>query len=397
VSLPRELQELEAKYDQLVQGAEEGHFTAQQALAALANLTATDAAGAIWSLNAEGDFVRAAAPGAPAVVTDPSQFATTAPASPVLGSQPSQVPGVEQPAAGTAAANPGGYPTGPAAFPTGPSVFGAGPDTSLPQAGNRGALVPNGTPAPGPAPAAPAVDPFATPPAALGSAGQPLPGQPSAATPLPGTEPVQGAPTLTRKQIRAEKRAARSLTAAERGGPTVGQRVAAWVSANRALAALILIAALVGAGLWWNGQQAGGGSPLPPVNTTQDVPDMPTTGAEEDRTGEEDRTVEEEPVADPVPSKAATAKVIEALSSGRKDVVARQFATSPDPVELSLTTARWAGAAQVLTVEAGPAAPSGAGAVQEWTVKDGATVVATIQVTWVQVEDTWKLAATPTY
>lgn len=73
VMLPRDLADLQAHYQSLVEGVSAGALSYDDAVQALANIAATDAAGVVWRLDISGNFLSGPA-GMEPVLTDPQRF-----------------------------------------------------------------------------------------------------------------------------------------------------------------------------------------------------------------------------------------------------------------------------------------------------------------------------------
>jgi hypothetical protein len=87
--LPRDLVELQAHYQSLVEGVEAGTLSYDDAVEALSHIASTDAAGVVWRLDISGNFL-AAPVGMEPQLTDPHRFVERS--SPGPWDQPSTTP-----------------------------------------------------------------------------------------------------------------------------------------------------------------------------------------------------------------------------------------------------------------------------------------------------------------
>lgn len=368
------LQKLSDEYDQLVAGAEAGHIEHADALAALSGMSVTDAAGAAWAINADGNFVRAPFPGAPAQPSDPAYFATTAtaptpnfPGAPVI-QQPAATPGPLPTVGGPA-------PTHPAQSPPVPLAPSPGP---VPQ---QFAAPTPWQPATVPAPAQPSVY---TPP--------PTPGMPSASTPLhmpthTAAAPVEPDP----EQVKKARRHTRSLAKTEgpRRGDQVAQRLRDFASRNRVLLGILMAGVAVMVGMNFMSDR-----------TATNLPSAaPTSAAQQDSDQSEQLDAEQMPTEQSaLPSKAQASDIIDTLGSGRVELVAAAAADAGDQATTVKAAALWAGAKELgLSITPGAAAADGDGAVQTWSIENGRTHVADVSVTWVRTDQGWTLKELPLF
>lgn len=86
--LPPELAQLDEQYVQLTNAVDAGHITVANAMASLDAMIVVDPAGGVWRIDADGDFTRAPAHGAPPVKTDPSAWPVPYAADPAASLSP---------------------------------------------------------------------------------------------------------------------------------------------------------------------------------------------------------------------------------------------------------------------------------------------------------------------
>lgn len=372
-TVPPELIRLGQSYDALVSNAEAGHISHADALATLAGLTATDASGAVWGLNADGDYVRSQYPGAPAQVSDPSMFAQAGAPAPAPFQAPGAFPQQGMPAAPAVPGPPVAQPTMSFPSPPGPVTQPAQP--AQPQAAP---MAFQGAPH----------DPFAAPPQGF----YPEAGLPSAANPIPDPHhhstkkaPTKEAPT-------------KSISDAGKPSPFAGVfgKVRQLVGGNLVLVGIVVVGIVLFGVLSLQSKGADPGSTTLPSGTSETT-DPALAG---DGTGSDELPADgsQDPAVPSLPSKAMATQMYSALASGKRDLVAGTTASKPDATVAALAAAEWAGARQIgLTVTPGAAVAQGQGAVQTWTVADGSTTAATVKVTWVLAGETWKLAQLPLF
>ena len=354
-----QLQQLEDQYNQLVDAVEAGHYSFDDALAVLHGTFVTDAAGAVWSINGDGDFVRSLYPGAPAEKTEPSQFAPDgAPAPQPHLTNPHTFPTAQpgQPAPFSQPAMPS-FPT-PAPFtPQQASPFGGGFT-------------------------APAYDTADTPWEDTDLDSPPSgfnPGFPSAATPI--------APVEHRAAPAKSIHGAGAKSSAALGG--IAGKAQQWVKDNKLFAAILVIGAIIAYAVTSQGGGSGKQTTLPTTaagsSTAQSLAPLPTTAA---------TTAASAPQ---LPSTADGARVISALMSCKENVFDSVLAAVPSRPDVLKAMAWWCGSASLhFAITPGPSAGSGkTAAVQDWTVSVYGQQLAGIHTAWSYTGGGWKLTAIP--
>lgn len=357
-----DLATLKSHYDQLLAQVQAGHFSAADALSALAGLSAQDGAGAVWKINPQGEFTRADFIGSPDMVTDAAQFID--PASVVnnpetgafnVGTQQAPTSPTWEQGAPTGVTDPFSRPA-PAA-----SGFGAVPSTSPAQAPGAGFGAPGG---------------FGLPGAGARSDTS------SASTPT-----AAAARSLSRKP---KERPAKSLAAAEKrnsgSGDSLAGRLLAAAADRKAL--LVIIAAGV---LLILVKVLGGGSDGDVVPTgSEDA--VGGTPAELPGGGEGD------PAAD-LPSAATSLTVVNVLESGNVAKIAKLSSEEVEPGDAAHAAAFFAGmddASLTLVPGAVTAGDAAGTAEQQWEIMSGSDPVLSVPVRWVSVGvGEWKLASLP--
>jgi len=362
-------------------------------MASLRAIQVYDADQAVWGLDAEGNFVRAASAGEQSFQTNPALFAlvptpSPSPASPNQHAMPTEQPFNPLPGAySPSTAFTGAGPPGPGPFPAGPGWAGSRPDEPTP----------------------PAYDPAVSRARATASGGQPHPvsmfnpeldsppaGSSAGPDPfaqvqyLPGDDlPAAGSGIELPK---ASRRMSRNLANAGQPNPLVAAltSVKAFLVAHLTWVVIVLVA--VAGGLFLSHQGSTGSTPIPspftPVATAPDLPKTPAT---------------KPPLADnsTVPSAAASVALISALESGNTRLVAAAMVNPTNPSRRTLTSAAalWAGTKALgVAVTPGPAAADASGgALQTWVLSVNSVHVTDVKV-WMQKTKTgWKLVELPTY
>jgi len=398
--LPAELSRLDADYNNLIDNVEAGHTSIDDALSVLAAMTATDASGAVWAINGDGDFVRAPYPGAPAAVTDPSEWFTPGTPQPTMPAITFPMPHPQTPVA------PAGPPVAPPPFAPGAHQ----PPTMSSTAPSAG-------------PARPAggwdddVDDMLTQPPARDQWGAPVEQPAPAAAGFTAPAPLSvddmnpaGEPAgrWTRRANRDGRSTARPLSTSD--APTARHTNPLLETLLEKARQNVLVLGILGVGalvlivMTARGDHSGSNQPntlptgAPTSSLSAPLPTMPTGSTSSHTKTSAAVAPPSTTVTSTAPTTAQARAVISALMTGKKNDVAALAATGPDRVTLDRVTALWAGAKQLgLAVTPTPAAASGAGAVQNWAVYDGSVKVATVHITWVQVDKAWKLADLPTF
>lgn len=386
------LQFLLQQFDHLYDAVEGGAISRESALTQLGRLQVPDGTGALWGVDAEGNFIRRAHPDAPPQLADPSQFVEA------------RMPGGLGAGAGSPGPGPLGVPGGLGMSPGGggfdprspggaPPGWGGGPGQPV-MPGSPFQDINRGVDPSVPPPAPQSADAFAS--------GGPGPG---------GMESLGGfaqPPMLSSAQ--AEDRMippwerdagldeGMSIATARRTrGGGAGQWRERIAGRERLLAVVgVCVMVLIALALWG---PRGGGSDIPRERPDEVIPSA-SAGLPSDSELPSDAT---EPAAPPpaaarVPSAGDAQRVITALTSKKRELAAAVVVAPGDEATIALETARYAGyAATGITITPGPA---GAGAdgqvVQEWVLTDTIrkTPIGRTQVVWVESSG-WKLASWP--
>lgn len=375
MNLHPDLEALAARYRDLHAAASAGHITPDDALATLNGLSVTDGTGAVWKINHNGEFTRAQFAGAPTAVSDPGAY---------VGPE-------------TVTSNPetGAFNVGPQQAPTSPTW-----DENAPVGGF-------GTPAGGfgdPFPTTTAhhtpTGGFGTPPQAP-DGGSPFDPAPTPAAGTPATDPTLHSPFAPGAvHSGATAPAGRSLfdeSATHR--PTVISRVLETLKRNKFLVIIAAVALIFVANKVLAGSETGTKIPHS-TPTAASTPDdgstpaaLPTDPAEEPTAG----TTPQAPAA-ALPSGDDVAKVVTALTSGDRTLIAKQIVGAPDAALVAHAAALYAGLKKAgLTLDTGATAPGTEAntALQNWTITSGSTTLLSTPVTWVKQGTGWVLSDVP--
>lgn len=351
--LPDPLNHLRSQYDQIVSDYEDGSISFEQAQQALDNLVTIDGAGQHWSIDVNGDFTCAGAPGMPPERTEPNRF--------VHAQLPARGP----------AAPPWAQQLGPG----GPGAPGGGP-----------APMPGGFPGGG-QPGGPTV-PVGVPTGQI--------------DPTTGTYQPPADPIVPTSRSLNEPDDADSLKAKLAANPVAG-KLGAVISNNKRL--LIILALVVGllAGLTVYQRivsdpladtgNAIPGSDQPAAPDTDGLPAPPPPPGEDG--GDTDNGGQ---AAGELPSVERVQQVISAVTSGDRNLAASVIADPGSATSIALNTAIYAGWDDARVALLPEALVDEDGAVlQTWVLQDAdsGTQYATTPVTWVRTDDGWKLASWP--
>ena len=352
-----DLATLKSHYDQLLAQVQAGHFSADDALSALAGLSAQDGAGAVWKINPQGQFTRADFVGSPDVVTSEDQFID--PAS-VVNNPETGAFNVGMQQAPTSPTWEQGAPVGvtdPFSRPAPSGGFGGPPPASVP--------------------AQPSPGGFGAP------AGFGMPGAAAVSE-----SPAGAAPSLSRKP---KERPAKSLAAAEKrnsgaGGASLVSRLLAAAAERKALLVIVAAGVLLVLVKFLGGGSDGDVVPTGSEDTVGETPAELPGGGEGDPSSE-------------LPSAATSLTAVNVLESGNVAKIAKLTYEGVAAGDAAHAAAFYAGlddASLTLIPGAVTAGDSAGTATQQWEVMSGSDSVLTVPVQWVSVgAGEWKLSALP--
>jgi hypothetical protein len=365
-----ELARLLGEYERIVDAVTAQTMSFDQARELLGLMAVSDPAGAVWSLDEEGNFTRRATPELPPERTDPALFgqpasSPTQPGAPMGFGGPAAPPGVPGAPSGFGA-GPGGGWHAPPTPPTPPPAWGPGGVTPSSPAGSP--PFPPATPPGSPGPGVPAggwggADPGWGP----GPGGPGIQQFDDVAGGFDGGSDEWGGATTQRTPRRQRPRG-------RRRGAGAAEALRGWVFANQ-MTVIVAVVALVVVGLvvltrGGGGDDADGGA----ASTTTTVP-----GA----------------AAPALPTADDRGRVQAALTSGDPSAAGAVVAGGDGPA--SVVAAQWFGLANLgYVLSFSETASSDAGPVSRFVVVNAAGMkVASGQWLWGRDGDVWVLAEWP--